>query len=188
MKNPPMTVLWEGISLIPKKGNQTQKIPPITSVKDKSVSSAAGICFDPIEYKIKPKHTKVPCVANSAWFFPVDKKFKSLIKIMTPENIQQNNPATATVVNFGVSFLHLSVIEKTAKPIEESNPKTRPIIVFWPVLSIAIINIPTAAIDIETQTFTEIVSFRNIKPNKAVIKGMAARHNNVTAAEVLVIE
>ena len=94
------------------------------------MSSAAGICFDPIEYKIKPKHTKVPCVANSAWFFPVDKKFKSLIKIMAPEKIQQNNPATATVVNFGVSFLHLSVIEKTAKPIEESNPKTRPIIVF----------------------------------------------------------
>ena len=64
MKNPPMTVLWEGISLIPKKGNQTQKIPPITSVKDKSVSSAAGICFDPIEYKIKPKQTNVPCREN----------------------------------------------------------------------------------------------------------------------------
>ena len=30
-----------GTSLIPNKGNQTQKIPPTTSVKDKSVNSAA---------------------------------------------------------------------------------------------------------------------------------------------------
>ena len=55
-----MIVLEDGISLIPNKGNQTQKIPPITSVKDNNVNSAAGIAFDPIEYKINPKHTKVP--------------------------------------------------------------------------------------------------------------------------------
>ena len=30
------------------------------------------------------------------------------------ENIQQNNPANATVVNFGVSFLHLSETENIA--------------------------------------------------------------------------
>ena len=59
-----MTVLCVGISLMPKNGTHTQKIPPITSVKDKRVSSAAGICFDPIEYKIKPRQTNVPCVAN----------------------------------------------------------------------------------------------------------------------------
>ena len=40
-----------GTSLIPKRGNHTQKIPPITSVKDSKVSSAAGIAFDPIEYQ-----------------------------------------------------------------------------------------------------------------------------------------
>ena len=45
---------------MPKKGNHTQKMPPITSVKDNKVSSAAGIAFEPIEYKIKPKHTNVP--------------------------------------------------------------------------------------------------------------------------------
>ena len=45
----------DGISLIPNKGNQTQKIPPITSVKDNKVNSAAGIALDPIEYNIKPK-------------------------------------------------------------------------------------------------------------------------------------
>ena len=53
-----------GTSFIPNSGNHTQKIPPITSVKDNNVSSVAGIDFDPIEYKIRPKHTKVPCKEN----------------------------------------------------------------------------------------------------------------------------
>ena len=59
-------MLFDGISFTPKIGNQTQKIPPITSVKDNKVSSAAGIAFDPIEYKIKPMHTNVPCKENIA--------------------------------------------------------------------------------------------------------------------------
>ena len=59
-----MTVLVDGTSLIPKIGNQTQKIPPTTSVKDNKVNSAAGIALDPIEYKIRPKQTKIPCTAN----------------------------------------------------------------------------------------------------------------------------
>ena len=54
----------EGISLIPKSGNHTQKIPPITSVRESKVSSAAGIAFDPIEYKINPRHTNVPWSEN----------------------------------------------------------------------------------------------------------------------------
>ena len=54
-------VYVDGVSLIPNKGNQTQKIPPITSVKDNKVSSAAGIALEPIEYNIKPKQTIVPC-------------------------------------------------------------------------------------------------------------------------------
>ena len=53
-------VLVEGTSLIPKIGIHTQKIPPITSVKDNKVNSAAGIAFEPIEYKIKPRQTSVP--------------------------------------------------------------------------------------------------------------------------------
>ena len=64
-KKPPIIVLVEGISLIPKIGIHTQNIPPITSVSDNKVSSAAGIAFDPIEYKIKPIQTKVPCKENS---------------------------------------------------------------------------------------------------------------------------
>ena len=59
-KNPPIIVLVDGISLIPKIGNQTQKIPPITSVKDNNVSSAAGIAFEPIEYKLNPIQTITP--------------------------------------------------------------------------------------------------------------------------------
>ena len=59
-KNPPIIVLVVGISFIPNNGNQTQKIPPITSVSDSNVNSAAGIALEPIEYNIKPKQTKVP--------------------------------------------------------------------------------------------------------------------------------
>ena len=63
-KKPPMMVFVDGISFIPKIGSQTQKIPPITSVKDNKVSSAAGIAFYPIEYKINPKHNNIPCNEN----------------------------------------------------------------------------------------------------------------------------
>ena len=63
-KKPPTIVYVDGISLIPNNGNQTQKIPPTTSVKDKSVNSAAGIALEPIEYKIRPKQTSVPCKEN----------------------------------------------------------------------------------------------------------------------------
>ena len=58
-------VLVFGTSLIPNKGNHTQKIPPITSVKESKVNSAAGIALEPIEYKINPKQTSVPCKENS---------------------------------------------------------------------------------------------------------------------------
>ena len=70
-------VLLVGISLIPSTGIHTQKIPPIISVNDKSVNSAAAIALDPIEYKIKPKQTIVPCNANKLSFLLEDKKFKS---------------------------------------------------------------------------------------------------------------
>ena len=65
-KNPPIIVFVDGTSLIPKIGNHTQKIPPITSVKDNKVNSDAGIALDPIEYNIKPKQTNVPCKENKA--------------------------------------------------------------------------------------------------------------------------
>ena len=57
-----------GTSFMPNKGSHTQKIPPITSVKDNKVNSAAGRCFDPIEYKIKPIHTNAPWRENNISF------------------------------------------------------------------------------------------------------------------------
>ena len=66
IKNPPIIVLFVGTSLIPNNGNHTQKIPPITSVRESKVNSAAGIAFDPIEYNIKPIQTKTPCKENKA--------------------------------------------------------------------------------------------------------------------------
>ena len=73
IKKPPIMVLLFGISLIPSIGTHTQKIPPITSVKDNRVNSAAGITFDPIEYNIKPKQTIVPCTANKPSFLLEEK-------------------------------------------------------------------------------------------------------------------
>ena len=61
-----MIVFVDGTSFIPNNGNHTQKIPPTTSVKDNKVNSAAGIALDPIEYKINPKQTSVPCKENKA--------------------------------------------------------------------------------------------------------------------------
>ena len=65
-KKPPIIVFVEGTSFIPKMGTHTQKIPPTTSINESKVSSAAGIALDPIEYKIKPIQTKVPCKENKA--------------------------------------------------------------------------------------------------------------------------
>ena len=49
MINPPIIVLAVGTSFIPKIGNQTQKIPPKTSVSDSKVRSAEGNFLEPIE-------------------------------------------------------------------------------------------------------------------------------------------
>ena len=100
----------------------------------------------------------------------------------------KKNPAKATVVNFGVSFLHLSDTEKTEKPTEAVRPNTNPIKDFSLVLPSAIINIPAVAMIIEIQTFKEIFSFKNKKANNAVKKGIAAKQSSVTAALVFVIE
>jgi hypothetical protein len=111
-----------------------------------------------------------------------------VIAINVNETITQNRPATATVVNFGVSFLHLNVTENIEKPIDEVIPKIKPIKELFSVLPKAIIIIPIVAIPIAIQTFKDIFSFKNKKPKRAVKKGIAARQSKVTAAEVFVIE
>ena len=67
-------------------------------------------------------------------------------------------------------------------------PKINPTKEFFSVLPNAIITIPTVAIKIETQTFIEILSFKNKKANNAVKNGIAAKHKSVIAALVFVIE
>ena len=101
---------------------------------------------------------------------------------------KQKKPAKATVVNLGVSFLHLKVTEKTENPTDDVIPKTSPTKEFSPVLPMAMITIPIVAIVIDIQTFMEICSFKNINANNAVKNGIAAKHNKVIAADVLVIE
>ena len=109
-------------------------------------------------------------------------------KIIIVANTKQKKPAKATVVNFGVSFLHLKVTEKTEKPIEEVKPNTKPINDFSPVFPSAIIMIPTVAISIDIHTLREIFSLKNKNANNAVKKGIAAKQSKVTAALVFVIE
>ncbi len=145
---------------MPKIGNQTQKIPPITSVKDSKVRSAAGKFFDPIEYKINPLHTKRPCNADNDEFLNVVKKFASAKVRTIVEKIAQNKPATATVVNFGVSFLHLNEIEKTENPNADispiNSPNNVPILLLFKAINI----IPIAAIIVDVRVVVEIFSFK----------------------------
>ena len=187
-KKPPIIVLPEGISFIPSIGTHTQKIPPITSTNESKVSSAAGITFDPIEYKIRPMQTNVPCKENNAPLEAVDKNGRSLFKITIVANTKQKKPEKATVVNFGVSLLHLNDTEKTEKPIDEVIPKIKPIKESFPVFPKAITVIPMVAINIATQTLAEIFSFKNKKPSNAVKNGIAAKQSKVIAALVFVIE
>ena len=84
-----------------------------------------------------------------------------MLKITTVANTKQNNPAIATVVNLGVSFLQRRVTEKTENPIEDVIPKRNPNKEFFSVFPVAIIIIPIVAIKIEIHTFNEIFSFKN---------------------------
>ena len=101
---------------------------------------------------------------------------------------KQNKPATATVVNFGVSFRHLNVTEKTENPIDEIIPNIKPINDPFSKSPKAIIIIPTADTIIDIHTLIEMFSLRNKKPSNAVINGIAARQSKVIAAVVLVID
>ena len=118
----------------------------------------------------------------------MDKKTISLDKIINAATVKQKKPAKATVVNFGVSFFHLKVTEKTEKPIEETIPNIRPNNDAFCVFPKAIIIIPTVAKMIAIQTLIDIFSFKKRKPNNAVKNGIAAKQSSVMAALVLVIE
>ena len=90
--------------MIPNHGNQTQKIPPKTSVSERRVKSVAGKSFDFIENKISPEQTKNPCNAESEVFFKDINILLSLNNKTKIATAEQKIPAIATVVNFGVFF------------------------------------------------------------------------------------
>ena len=92
------------------------------------------------------------------------------------------------MVNLGVSFLHLNETEKTEKPSADASPNIKPLIDPKEELPIAMTTMPADATNIATQTLADIFSFKNKKPNKAVIKGIAAKYNNVIAAVVFVMD
>ena len=92
------------------------------------------------------------------------------------------------MVNFGVSFFHLNETEKIENPRADANPYIKPSSDPIETLSNAMIATPIDATNMAAQTPGLILSFKNKKPNKAVIKGIADKHNNVIAALVLVID
>ena len=69
---------------------------------------------------------------------------------ITKEKTAQKIPARTTVVNFGVSFLHLKETEKTEKPVAEIKPNSKPRKDPSLVLPKAIIIMPIAVIIIES--------------------------------------
>ena len=119
-------MLADGTSFIPKIGNQTQKTPPKTSVSDNKVSSAAGRLFDPIVNNTNPKHTRKPCKVDNDEFLIFIVKSLSEKNKANREMTKQNKPPNATVVNFGVSFFHLNVTAKIAKPSDDIRPHIIP--------------------------------------------------------------
>ena len=111
-----------------------------------------------------------------------------MLKINNEATTKQKSPERATVVNLGVSFLHLNVTEKIEKPMEDVIPNTKPNKDALLVLPKAMIIIPIVANTIAIHTFKLILSLKKRNPSRAVKKGIAAKHSNVIAAEVLVIE
>ena len=185
---PPIKVFVLGTSLIPNTGNQTQRMPPKTSVSESNVRSAAGKYFDFVEYKISPEQTKNPCNAESEVLFKDISMLLSLNNKTRRETAAQKIPATATVVNFGVFFLHLRETVNPAKPNDESNPLTKPNSVPSPLLSNDINIMPAAAIIMAIKVVVEIFSFKKTYAKIAAMKGIAANIIIVTAAVVVVIE
>ena len=74
--------------MIPNHGIQTQRIPPKTSVSERSVKSAAGKYFAFEEYKTNAVHTKNPCNVESEVFF---KDIKTLLSLNVINKYSKEN-------------------------------------------------------------------------------------------------
>ena len=173
---------------MPKNGIHTQKIPPKTSVSERSVRSAAGKYFACDEYKIRAEQTKNPCNADREVFFNDIKILLSLKSKTKIDALAAIIPPNDTVVSFGTFFLHRRDTVNPAKADDEINPLIKPNIVPVSLLSKDIKIIPVVAIIIAIKVFFEIFSFKKIYASKAAIKGMAPNIIKVTAAVVVVIE
>ena len=105
---------------------------------------------------------------------------EKLEKAILSENVLELMSTNHSANNF--------ILEKIEKPNAEAKPNIKPLKVPNEALSKAIIIIPIVAIIIAVQTLREIFSLKNKNPSNAVINGIAAKHNNVIAAVVLVID
>ena len=90
----------------------------------------------------------------------VEIKLLSLLIKINKETIAQKKPAKATVVNLGVSFLHLKVTEKIEKPNADKSPNKSPNKEPVSKFPSAIMIIPIDAVNIAAQTFADITSFK----------------------------
>ena len=131
----------------------------------------AGRSLDFIENNISPEQTKNPCNAERD-------EFLTEIKILLSLNIRtkiataaQKIPAIATVVNFGVFFLHLSETVNPANPKDDNKPLIRPNKEPSPLLSKDINIIPPAAIIIDINVVLEIFSLKKIYAKIAATNG-----------------
>ena len=185
---PPINVFTLGISLIPNHGIQTQRIPPRTSVSERSVRSAAGKYFAFEEYKTSAEQTKNPCNVESEVFFKDIKTLLSLKNKIKIEMLAAKIPPIDTVVSFGTFFLHLRETVNPANPNWEIKPLIKPNNVPLCLLSKEIKIMPAAAITIATKVVVEIFSFKKIYAKIAAVKGIAPNIIIVTAAVVVVIE
>ena len=104
------------------------------------------------------------------------------------EKVAQNNPASTTVVNFGVWGFQRKVTVNKAKPLAEIKPNKAPATVPWILSLTIIIIIPTNAIIIAIRVLRVSNSPKKKYPKTAAINGIAASIKRVTAAVVMVIE
>ena len=99
-----------GTSFIPSQGNQTQKIPPITSVKDNKVKSAAGKFFEPIEYNIRLGVTTTALLLRM-----LENPVKSLLQVVQNKipllqwNQEKKFGCTLTLAGYGYPYIISSV-------------------------------------------------------------------------------
>ena len=110
IKNPQIRVLVAGISLIPKIGNQAQKIPATTSSIVSSTSSALGKYFAPKPNRINPVETIRPFITLIPILIGDISKLLPVATIKIDASIRPKKPESPGVNNFGISGLCRMVI------------------------------------------------------------------------------